>query len=149
MTQIRRQATDRILALVTGAALTSGMVLVGGGTAVGAPAAHRRGHARRAEITLTAVDPNYAYAIQVGDTITLRAVVRDPGRRAATGAVAFSSDNSYDRGCRAVRIQRSDAVCYMSFYTPGHFSVTARYRGPDRQQAVVTLRFSVVPSTSD
>ncbi|MCU1492869.1 MAG: hypothetical protein JWO62_633 [Acidimicrobiaceae bacterium] len=99
---------------------------------------------------LTAVDPEYAYAIQVGDTITLRAVVHDPNVARPSGTVSFATNNSYDAGCKSVRLRRSTtATCYVTYYAPGGFHVVATYKGDDRSSSTVTLRFQVVPSTND
>ncbi len=111
----------------------------------------RRGgrRVRRSLIELTAVDPGYAYGIQVGDTVTFTATVRDPNVARPDGLVTFRADERYD-SCPAVRLHRSTtATCYLTFYSPGAFSVTARYDGRDRSIAAVTLHFTVVPATDD
>ncbi|HVC24574.1 MAG TPA: Ig-like domain-containing protein [Acidimicrobiales bacterium] len=101
-------------------------------------------------IRLTAEDPQYAYGIQVGDTISFRAQVRYRGGGRLSGSVRFTADNPYDRGCHDVRVTRAGgATCFIAFYSPGRYAVTARYTGPHRASASVTLRFPVVPSTND
>lgn len=105
--------------------------------------------ARKSLIELTAVDPGYAYGIQVGDTVTFTATVHDPNVARPDGVVTFRADESYDH-CPAVALHgAATATCYLTFYSPGPFSVTARYEGRDRSTASVTLRFSVVPATND
>ncbi len=111
--------------------------------------AHEKGRAHPAGIRLTAVDPGYAYGIQVGDTVTLTAVVHDPNVSRPVGTVTFRADDRYDH-CPLVRLRRTTtARCYLTFYSPGRFYVTASYEGRDRSVASVTLRFSVVPATND
>lgn len=126
------------------------LLLVGlaGSTAARASASPRS--LRDATIRLTATDPQFAYAIQVGDTITFRATVTVRGRSHPTGTVRFTADNPYDHGCPQVRLSRSgSATCYLAFYSPGRFRVTASYVGPRHARASVTLRFAVVPATND
>jgi len=104
----------------------------------------------RPTIELTATDPGYSYAIQVGDTITLLAVVHDPNARAPSGTVSFATNDAYDTGCRAVRLDHSThATCYVTYYSPGSYRVKATYKGEDRVTATVTLRLKVVPSSDD
>lgn len=111
--------------------------------------ARETGRARPAGIRLTAVDPGYSYGIQVGDTVTLTAVVHDPNVARPVGTVTFRADDRYDH-CPLVRLRRTTtARCYLTFYSPGRFFVTASYKGRDRSVASVTLRFSVVPATND
>ncbi len=142
----RAVASHRVAARAGIGVLASAVALA---TSGGAALAQTRHHAA-ASIRLTALDPQYAYAIQVGDTIALRAAVHPRGGGRASGSVRFTADNPYDHGCRSVRVARGDtATCYMAFYSPGRFAVTARYLGPHRETASVTLRFTVVPSTSD
>lgn len=165
MTAEGRAAPRRALAL----ALTGGLALAGCSGASATPPLRHGGppttrsagrpatslapasrHVRPSSITLAAEDPAYGYGIQVGDTITMRATVHDPNVARPVGTVVFTSDNTYDKGCRSVRLQHvTDATCYMTFYSPGRFHVTARYEGTDHSGASVTLRFSVVPNTSD
>ena len=103
----------------------------------------------RSSILLTARDPAFGDEIQVGDAVTLRAVVHDPNLKEPTGTVYFHADERYDQ-CPPVRLRsRSVATCYLTFYVPGRFSVTASYVGRDRSRATATVRFEVVPNTSD
>jgi len=101
-----------------------------------------------ASIRLTAVDPVSGFGLQVGDAITFTALVRDPNVGSATGLVAFSSNNRYD-ACPRVVIHRNRAACYLTFYSPGTFHVTARYLGRDHVVTRVTLDITVIPNTDD
>ena len=103
---------------------------------------------KHASIRLTAVDPVSGYGLQVGDTITFTALVRDPNVETATGTVAFSSNDGYET-CPRVAIHRDRAVCYLTFYSPGSFHVTARYLGRDHVLTSVTLDITVIPNTDD
>jgi hypothetical protein len=104
----------------------------------------------RSSISLTATDPQYSYAIQVGDAITMNATVRDSKEREPNGTVSITSNNNYDKGCPSIHLKhRTKATCYITFYSPGRFSVKATYDGRDGSVASVTLHITVVPSTND
>jgi hypothetical protein len=106
-------------------------------------------HLKPSRISLTARDPAFGNEIQVGDAVTFRAVVHDPNLKAPTGTVYFRADERYDR-CAPVRLRRRFvATCYLTFYSPGRFFVTARYVGRDGSNATVTVHFEVIPNTND
>lgn len=108
-------------------------------------------HVRPSTMRLTATDPQFSSGIQVGDTITLRAVVRDPNVKKPTGTVRFATDDPYDKGgCSTVHLKRSTtATCYLTYYSPGSVKVTATYAGADHSSAKLSLRFKVIPATDD
>jgi hypothetical protein len=111
------------------------------------PAASRA--VKPSTMRLTVTDPQSGYNFQVGDALTMRAVIRDPNRSKPSGTVSFSSDNSYDK-CKTVTLRReTTATCYLTFYSPGRFYVTAKYTGLDHSDAKITIHFSVVPSAND
>lgn len=101
--------------------------------------ASRRARLPRPIVHLSARDPGFPSGYQVGDTLTVTARITR-GRIRPGGKVTFTTDERYDRGCKAARLGHdASVVCYITFYVPGRHRITARFVALDRSVATRTI----------